>query len=54
MVSDDFHIIIPSVTPPDTYVNNKLHSFEMGKIVTVNPGDTIGCVSGYTTKPYYA
>ena len=54
MVSDDFHIIIPSATPPDTYVNNKLHSFEMGKIVAINPGDTIGCVKGCTTKPYYA
>jgi len=54
MVSDDFHIIIPSVTPPDTYINDKLRSFQMGKIVAVNPGDTVGCVKGHSSKPYYA
>lgn len=41
MLSEDYHIIIPSAAPPDTYVNSKLQSFGRGKIVAFNPGDTI-------------
>ena len=36
MYSEDFHLIIPSVAPPDTYVNNKLQSFSSKKIVIFN------------------
>lgn len=52
MHSDDFHIIIPSVPPPDTYISNKLQSFEAGKIVTINPGETILCPTTHRTKQY--
>ena len=52
MVSDDFHIIIPSVTPPDTYINDKLRSFQMGKIGSKSVIQWV--VSRSFFKPYYA
>ncbi|MGI6225983.1 MAG: helix-turn-helix domain-containing protein [Peptococcales bacterium] len=54
MHSEDFHIIIPSAPPPDTYVNDKRRSFSMGKIVTFNPGDTILCTEEGTKKQYFS
>lgn len=48
----DFHIIVPSVTPPDTYINNELKSFDSGKILAINPGDTIFCAEARPTKQY--
>ncbi|PKM76416.1 MAG: hypothetical protein CVU90_12120 [Firmicutes bacterium HGW-Firmicutes-15] len=50
--SADFHIIILPEPPPDTYVNDKLQSFDSGKIIAVNPGDTWFCAQGHSTKKY--
>ncbi|MEA4962495.1 helix-turn-helix transcriptional regulator [Lutispora sp.] len=50
--SEDFHMIIPSSPPPDTYVNCKLKSFSSGKIVAFNPGDTILCTGEGAKKRY--
>lgn len=52
MYSEDFHIIIPSMPPPDTHVNGKLQSFNSGKIVVFNPGDTILSTGEGTKKRY--
>ncbi|MCQ1529472.1 helix-turn-helix domain-containing protein [Lutispora saccharofermentans] len=52
MHSEDFHMIITSTTPPDTYVNCKLQSFSSGKIVVFNPGDTILCTGEGVKKRY--
>jgi len=41
MHSEDFHVIIPSAPPPDTYVNGRLERFTSRKIIVFNPGDTI-------------
>jgi AraC-like DNA-binding protein len=41
LYSEDFHMIITSVPPPDTYINCKLQSFSSGKIIAFNPGDTV-------------
>jgi AraC-like DNA-binding protein len=41
MHSEDFHVIIPSAPPPDTYVNGKLERFTNKKIIVFNPGDSI-------------
>lgn len=53
MHSNDFHIIIPSATPPETYINNRLKSFDTGKIIAVNPGETILCHKALPTKQYF-
>ncbi|MEN6324730.1 MAG: AraC family transcriptional regulator [Syntrophomonas sp.] len=50
--SVDYHIIVCSETPPDTYVNGKLQSFDSGKILVINPGDTWLCPRGHSTKQY--
>jgi hypothetical protein len=52
MHSSDYYIIIPSMPPPDSYINDRLKSFDKGKIVAMNPGDTILCTRDYSTKPY--
>jgi AraC-like DNA-binding protein len=52
MYSEDYHIIIPSTPPPDTYVNNKLQSFSTGKIIAFNQGDTILCTGEGVKKQY--
>jgi AraC family transcriptional regulator len=52
MHSSDYHIIIPSVPPPDSYINGRLKNFDKGKIVVMHPGDTILCTRNYHTKPY--
>ena len=54
MHSDDFHIIIPSGTPPDTYISDKLKSLDAGKIITINPGETIFCKKAHPTKQYFS
>ncbi|WHH61068.1 AraC family transcriptional regulator [Petroclostridium sp. X23] len=48
----DFHIIIPTTPPPDTYINDRLRSFDHGKIVAINPGDTVLCTKEHATKQY--
>lgn len=50
--SIDYHIVILNEPPPDSYVNEKLQSFDNGKIITINPGDTWYCSRGYNTKQY--
>jgi AraC family transcriptional regulator len=52
MHSSDYHIIIPTVAPPDTYINGRLHSLEAGKFVNFNPGDSIMCAEPRPTTPY--
>lgn len=52
MYSADYHIIIPSVCPPDTYVNGRLVYLSSGKIITFNPGDSILCKKHQPTKQY--
>lgn len=52
MYSDDFHIIVPSSCPPETYFNGKKHNVERGKIIAINPGTTILCPEGRPTKKY--
>ncbi len=52
MHSDDFHVIISSVPPPDTYVNGKLQCFDIKKIIAFNPGDTILSIEEGTKKQY--
>lgn len=52
MNSADFHIIVSPTPPPDTYINDKLRSFDYGKIMVINPGDTILCPEAYPTKQY--
>jgi len=52
MHSIDFHIIVPNECLPDTYINGKLQSFQNGKIVAINPGESILCTKGNTTKKY--
>lgn len=46
MFSEDYHIILPSSPPPDSFINGELRSFTNKKIIAFNPGDTIlstGC-----------
>ena len=50
--SIDYHIVILNELPPDSYVNDKLQSFNNGKIITINPGDTWFCSRGHNTRPY--
>lgn len=50
----DYHVIIPSTTPPDAFINGQLKSFERGKIVVLNPGDTMTCAASPPTGPYYS
>lgn len=50
----DFHIIIPNTTPPDAYINGQLKSFERGKMVILNPGETMVCTASPPTGPYYS
>lgn len=52
MYSEDFHITIPSMPPPDTHVNGKLQSFHSGKMIAFNPGDTL-LSSGEGVKKRY-
>ncbi len=52
MYSVDFHIIIPSSPPPDSYINGKLQTFDSKKIITFNPGDSILCTGEGKRKQY--
>lgn len=50
--SEDFHVILPSAPPPDTYINGKLHSFTNRRVVVFNPGDTILSTGEGAKKEY--
>lgn len=52
MYSNEFHIIVPSSPPPDTFISKKLKSFERGKIITINPGESIYCDKNQPTNQY--
>lgn len=52
MYSDDYHIIIPSTPPPETYINNSLKTVERGKIITINPGESIYVEKEQRTEQY--
>jgi len=54
MHSEDFHVIVPSAPPPDSYINGKLKSFNSKKIIIFNPGDTILSTSEGIRKQYLA
>ncbi len=50
--SVDYHFVISSAPPPDSYVNGRLVHLDPGKIMTVNPGDVIYCVKERPCKPF--
>lgn len=52
MHSSDYHIIIPTVAPPDTYINGRLETLDAGKFVSFNPGDSIMCTESRPTTQY--
>lgn len=52
--AEDYHVIIPSTTPPDAYINGQIRSFDRGKMVILNPGDTLACTASPPTGPYYS
>lgn len=52
--AEDYHVIIPSESPPATYVNRKpVMMFGRGVFI-VNPGDTVICTKNAETKRYYS
>lgn len=52
MHSTDYHIIVPTVAPPDTYINGRLETLGVGKFISFNPGDSIMCADSRPTTQY--
>jgi AraC family transcriptional regulator len=50
--SIDFHIIIPTEQPPDSYINGKLKSFQKGKVIVINPEESLLCTKECASKQY--
>ncbi len=48
----DYHIVIPSETTPEILINNKPVRGEDGKILAINPGDSVACIRHAPAKPY--
>ncbi len=50
----DYHVIITSIPLPDAYLEGQLKSFDRGKIVVLNPGNTFISTETMPTKQYYS
>jgi hypothetical protein len=50
----DYHIVMPSEMTPDALINNVTVHGDKGKIMVVNPGDTVSCFVDAPAKPYYS
>lgn len=50
--SADFHFALLSSPPPDIYINGKKQRFNRGKILTINPGESILCENAPPAEPY--
>lgn len=50
----DFNIIIPGSILPDAYINGKLKSFDNGKTVVINPGESIACTETSFREHYFS
>jgi len=53
MYSIDYHIIVTNEVPPDVYLDGKLQTFDRGKIIVVNPGNTFVSTASLPTQQYY-
>lgn len=51
---NDYHMVIPSGCPPDTFFNQKRIRLDQRKIMAINPGDTVTCLDTTSTEPYYS
>lgn len=51
---NDYHMVIPSGSVPDTFFNKKRIRLDQRKIMAINPGDTVTCSATASTEPYYS
>lgn len=49
--SVDYHIVLLPPSSPDVYINGKQHQIQRGKMITVNPGESVLCENVPQTKP---
>lgn len=50
----DYHVIVSSIPLPDAYLGGQLKTFDRGKIVVLNPGNTFISTVALPTKQYYS
>lgn len=51
---DNYHISIPTVTPPHTKIGNKIYEFKANRAMALNPGQSILVTQDVHTREYTA
>lgn len=52
MVNPDYHFVLPSTTPPPTFIGKKEYEFRKNRMVVLNPDTDIFCRHAVETQEY--